>query len=193
MARADRQQHAHDQRRRPSAAKSSIATATCSPTASTPTRSPPIPPKSTTPTTWRGRFAARSTAARARPSAGHGARTCAANAPFVYLARQVSPEEAQRVRGAGVARHHASQREPPLLSEAASSRRTCSATSVSTTSAWPGIESAYDAQIRGARRQGSHPDRRAAARAHQPRRTSRHRRRGHRADDRSVPAVRRRA
>ena len=48
-ARADRQQNAHGRRRRPSAARSSIATAACSPTASTSTASTRCRPRSATP------------------------------------------------------------------------------------------------------------------------------------------------
>ena len=56
-----------------------------------------------------------------------------------------------------------------------------------------GLESTYDAQIRGREGKVLDSDRRAPARAVEPRRAPGHGRRGARADDRSVPAVHRRA
>ena len=121
VARAERQQSGRSPRR-PSAATSSIAAAACWRPASTPTRSTPCRPRSTTPT----RRVAQAVRGARRL---HGARTAgarraarAASGAFAYVRRQVSPEQARRVAALESRRHRLHQGEPALLSRTRSWR-----------------------------------------------------------------------
>ena len=111
---------------------------------------------------------------------------------FVYLARKVSPDEAQRVQGAGAEGRRLHQGEPALLSEeGAGGARARLRRARQHRPRRPRV----DLRHAGARprRQDPGSDRRAAPRAQQPRRSAGHRRRGARADHRSVPPAHRRA
>ena len=119
--------------------------------------------KSTIRPTSRAQVCARARRLHARIGAGDCARTCAAATPFAYVARQVSPEEAQRVRGARAARASRFSRKAAATIRTASWPRTSLGYVGLDNVGLGGIESAYDSQIRGQRRQGPDPDRRASA------------------------------
>ena len=96
--------------RRPSAARSSIATGACSPTASTPTSIVADPVRDRRSGRRRGRgVRARSTTATP-PTARRWRRSCAAAASSPTSQRQVSPDEAQRVRALELQGHRRSSR-----------------------------------------------------------------------------------
>ena len=149
-------------KRRPSAARSSIATVTSWPTAWTPTRSTPCPPRSTI------RHA--TTAALCGALADCDAKDRQALADrirkgkyFAYVRRQVSPEQAARVAALqldGIGFIKESQRFYPNRSW----RRTCSATSASTTTAWAASRPRTTRFDPRPRRHGAGADRRPAAR-----------------------------
>ena len=86
----------HRGRRRPSAARSSIATAGCSPTASTPTPSTPSRPRSPMRRRPRPRCATRWTTAR-RSRVKSCASGCRRARAFVYVRRRATPMQAKRV------------------------------------------------------------------------------------------------
>ena len=177
--------------RRPSAARSSTATARCSPTASTPTASSPIRRRSSTRTRSRSSCAARSTTADARERQ-EMAQDLRRDSQFVYLARKLSPDEAQRVKALelkGVGFIKESRRYYPKKELAA---HVLGYVGLDNTGL-AGLESTYDPQVRGregkvlvqtdARRHAlnSRVDRPATAGC------------GARADHRSVPPAHRRA
>ena len=193
MARADRQQLRHDQAARPSAARSSTATAACSPTASTPTRSPPIPTEIDEPDAVAAQVCAALDAAT-RQQRQAMAKSLRRKGQFAYVARQVSPDEARRVAALDAARASRFVKESRRYYPNSELRRTCSATSGSTTSASAASSRRTTRSIRGRDGQGPDPDRRAsgtrssAASSGRPTAGA-----GARADHRSVPAVHRRA
>ena len=148
-------------------------------------------PTSTIPTTSPRASAARSTTAtRARAAAM--AKSLRRKGQFAYLARQVSPDEARRVRALelqGVVFFKESRRYYPKNELPAHVLGYVGLDNAGLA----GLESAFDAQIRG--REGKILIQTDAKRrsADEPRRAAADRRRRARADDRPVPAVHRRA
>ena len=94
--------------------------------------------KSTIPTRSPRRCAPRSTRCSGQQRAADGRAARAAKQQFVYLARQVSPDEARRVKALDLCRACSSTRRAAATTRTRNWRRTCSATSVSTTSGSPG-------------------------------------------------------
>ena len=98
---------------------------------------------------------------RRRASARRWRRTLRRKAQFAYLARKVSPDEARRVKALelkGIAFIKESRRYYPKKELAAHVLGYVGLDNVGL----GGLESTYDAQIRGTRRQDPGPDRRAA-------------------------------
>ncbi len=192
MVRAGAEPAARTRSSRPAAAAtSSTATATCSPTASTPIRSSPTRPRLRTSTRWRRACAPRSIAAM-RPSAQAIAKSLRRKGQFAWVVRKVSPDEERRVRALeleGIGFVKESRRFYPKRELLAHVLGYVGLDNVGLA----GIESAFDAIIRGHAGQGPHPARRQAPRHDQPRRARADGRRGARADHRPVPAEHRRA
>ena len=106
-----------------------------------------------------------------------------ASEPFAYIARQITPEEARRVKALalpGLTLLKESRRYYPNSELAAHVLGYVGLDNVGL----GGIESALRLAIRGTRRQGADPDRRAPACDVQPRRAAADGRRRHRADNR---------
>ena len=177
--------------RRPSAARFSIATATSSPTASTRTRSTPFRPKSPTPSRPRQRSVRR---ARATVTARIGGRSPTASARashFAYVRRQVWPDQARRVaalqlEGIGFIKEN----QPPYPNSDLASH-VLGYVGLDNVGLG-GIEGTYDSLDPRQAGHGARADRRAPAGV-QPSRAAADRGRVARADNRRVPAARRRA
>ena len=185
---------AHDRRRRPSAARSSIATAACSPTASTPTSIFADPDRDRRPGQASPQRCARALDdCDARERAGDRRAPAKRSAPVRLPARaRCRPTKRSASRALELEGHRLHQGEPPLLPEAgAGGARARLRRARQHRAGRPRVD------LRRAdprpRRQGAGPDRREAARARQPRRAPAHGRRVARADHRPVPAAHRRA